>query len=74
MLPDIFPHNEISEVADVISQSQWKRRRVGARHILSVSAVCLHLPSIPREGLEQTAIPFAATLFDNSPSSNWLVA
>jgi hypothetical protein len=78
ILPNIFPHNEISEVADVISQSQLKRRRAGARHILSVPAVCkvaedLRLLSIARDVLGQTAIPFRATLFDKSPSSNWLV-
>jgi hypothetical protein len=30
--------------------------------------------SIAREILGQAAIPFAATLFDKSPSSDWLVA
>ena len=79
ILPNIFPHNEISEVADVVSQSQLKRSRAGARHILSVPAVCkvaedLRLLSIAREVLGQVAIPFRATLFDKSPSSNWLVA
>ena len=79
ILPNIFPHNEISEVADVISQSQLKRSRAGARHILSVPAVSkvaedLRLLSIAGEVLGQAAIPFRATLFDKSPSSNWLVA
>jgi ectoine hydroxylase-related dioxygenase (phytanoyl-CoA dioxygenase family) len=79
ILPNIFPHNEISEVADVNSQSQLKRSRAGARHILSVPAVSkvaedLRLLSIAREVLGQAAIPFRATLFDKSPSSNWLVA
>jgi len=79
ILPNIFPHNEISEVANVISQSQLKRSRAGARHILSVPVVCkvaedLRLLSIAREVLGQAAIPFRATLFDKSPSSNWLVA
>jgi ectoine hydroxylase-related dioxygenase (phytanoyl-CoA dioxygenase family) len=79
ILPNIFPHNEISEVVDVISQSQLKRRRAGARHILTVPAVSkvaedLRLLSIAREVLGQTAIPFRATLFDKSSSSNWLVA
>jgi hypothetical protein len=78
-LPNIFSHNEIAEVADVISQSQLKRRRAAARPILSVPAVSkvaedLRLLSIAREVLGQTAIPFAATLFDKSPSFNWLVA
>ena len=79
IFPNIFPHHEISEVADVISQSQLKRSRAGARHILSVPAVSkvaedLRLLSIAREVLGQAAIPFRATLFDKSPSSNWLVA
>jgi hypothetical protein len=34
----------------------------------------LCLLAIAREILGQTAIPFGATLFDKSPSSNWLVA
>jgi len=79
ILPDIFPHNEISEGIDVLPQSQLKRSRAGARHILSVPAVCKiakdpRLLAIARGVLGQAAIPFRATLFDKSPSSNWLVA
>src|SRR5207253_11144281 len=71
--------NEASVLASELSHSQLKRSRAGARHILSVDAVRkiahdMRLVEIASAVLEAVAIPFRATLFDKSPSSNWLVA
>jgi len=79
ILPGIFSEREITELADQLSLSELKRSRAGARHILSVPAVRQiaedeRLRSIARSALGETAIPFRVTLFDKSPTSNWLVA
>jgi ectoine hydroxylase-related dioxygenase (phytanoyl-CoA dioxygenase family) len=79
VLPHAFSRPEISRLAFELSQSQLKRSRAGARHILSVAAVRniaddARLLEIARAALGATAIPFRATLFDKSPASNWLVA
>jgi len=52
---------------------------VGARHILSIGAVRkiaddTRVLELARAVLGPRALPFRATLFDKSPSSNWLVA
>jgi ectoine hydroxylase-related dioxygenase (phytanoyl-CoA dioxygenase family) len=79
VLPGIFPSSEISAITAELSRSQLQRSRAGARHILTVPVVSsvahdLRLLTIAHGVLGETAVPFRATLFDKSPSSNWLVA
>jgi hypothetical protein len=78
VFPNTFSDNEVSALASELSQSSLKRSRAGARHILSVESVRriandTRLLDIARAVLGGSAIPFRATLFDKSPSSNWLV-
>lgn len=75
----IFSDSEVSTLASELSQSQLKRSRAGARHILCLDPVRkiaddMRLVEIASAILEAAAIPFRATLFDKSSSSNWLVA
>jgi ectoine hydroxylase-related dioxygenase (phytanoyl-CoA dioxygenase family) len=79
VLPDVFSESQISALAFELSQSQLKRSRAGARHILSIGAVRkiaddARVLDLARAVLGSRALPFRATLFDKSPSSNWLVA
>jgi ectoine hydroxylase-related dioxygenase (phytanoyl-CoA dioxygenase family) len=79
VLPNVFSESKISALALELSQSQLKRSRAGARHILSIGAVRkiaddARVLELARAVLGSRAIPFRATLFDKSPSSNWLVA
>ena len=78
VLPDVFSESQISPLAFELSQSQLKTSRVGARHILPIGAVRKIADDtrveLARTVLGPRALPFRATLFDKSPSSNWLVA
>jgi hypothetical protein len=79
IFPNIFSSVEIFALTSELSQAQLKRSRAGARHILSVPvmrniAEDSRLLEIAFAVLGPAAIPFRATLFDKSPSSNWLVA
>jgi ectoine hydroxylase-related dioxygenase (phytanoyl-CoA dioxygenase family) len=54
-------------------------KRAGARHILSCPAIAAlandqRLMGIARQVLGNGLAPFRATLFDKSPTSNWLVS
>jgi len=79
VFPNILSAVQIFALTSELSQARWKRSRAGARHILSVPvmrnlAEDSRLLEIVRAVPGPTAIPFRATLFDKSPSSNWLVA
>lgn len=79
IIPDVFHPAELAAVAEELSASELKRSRAGARHVLSLQAVSLvahrnELLDIARGVLGPNAIPFRATFFDKSPTSNWLVA
>jgi ectoine hydroxylase-related dioxygenase (phytanoyl-CoA dioxygenase family) len=79
VLPDVFSEPQISALAFELFQSQLKRSRAGARQILSIGAVRkiaddTRVGELVRAVLGPRALPFRATLFDKSPSSNWLVA
>jgi ectoine hydroxylase-related dioxygenase (phytanoyl-CoA dioxygenase family) len=61
-----------------LSAAQIARSKAGARHVLGVDAVRElaeddRLLSLAAQFIGPHPIPFRATLFDKSPSSNWLV-
>jgi len=61
-----------------LGRSSLPRSKAGIRHMLNdrATAAIAHDPrlmGIARDVLGPTAIPFHATLFDKSPSANWLV-
>jgi hypothetical protein len=79
VFPDVFSVGEIVAIGSILFQSELKRSRAGARHLLAIPVVRKiaedsRLMGIARDLLGPTTTPFRATLFDKSPSSNWLVA
>ena len=78
IIPDILESNEVNRLLDEFSRADLPRSRAGLRHAMKVAAVAAvahdaRLIGIAREGLGAEAFPFRATLFDKTPSANWLV-
>jgi ectoine hydroxylase-related dioxygenase (phytanoyl-CoA dioxygenase family) len=68
----------VADLLAVLEQSELPRSRAGMRHAMrneNVAAVARdpRLLSMAQDVLGIAAIPFRATLFDKSPTSNWLV-
>jgi ectoine hydroxylase-related dioxygenase (phytanoyl-CoA dioxygenase family) len=74
----VFDHDEIDAVSQALNSTPLVRSRAGARHAMRNRVVAelardprlLHLV---RSVLGPDALPYRATLFDKSPTSNWLV-
>jgi hypothetical protein len=69
----------IESLAFLSSASNSKRKRAGARHLMSNLRISTlanepRLIKIASHGLGMPVIPFRATLFDKSIKSNWLVS
>src|SRR5208282_5439153 len=78
IIPNALLESEVADLLAVLEQSELPRSRAGMRHAMrneSVAAVARdpRLLSMAQEILGSAAIPFRATLFDKSPTSNWLV-
>jgi ectoine hydroxylase-related dioxygenase (phytanoyl-CoA dioxygenase family) len=76
---DIFTRTEMDDVRRALDAASLQRSRAGARHILAVPAVHAiardaRLLDLAHPVVGATAFPYRATLFDKSPSANWLVA
>jgi Phytanoyl-CoA dioxygenase (PhyH) len=75
----VFDRAEMTLAMDALVNGGVERTRAGARHVLSVPIVrelaCdPRLVNIARRFVGAAAVPFRATLFDKSRTSNWLVA
>jgi hypothetical protein len=78
VIEQLFERNEISALQDDLANAQLERSRAGAQHVLGNETVAKlakdsRLLEIARHDLGSDARPFRATLFDKSPTSNWLV-
>jgi ectoine hydroxylase-related dioxygenase (phytanoyl-CoA dioxygenase family) len=78
IIPDILAPQEITELLDEFSRVDLPRSRAGVRHAMKLPAVAAlarnpRLIGIAQETLGAGAFPFRATLFDKSPTANWLV-
>jgi ectoine hydroxylase-related dioxygenase (phytanoyl-CoA dioxygenase family) len=78
MLPSLFSGAEVKRLVEDLEKSTLSRSRAGIRHAIKHSAVAElaneeRLINLAKEILGEEAIPFHATLFDKSPSANWLV-
>src|SRR5271168_2653285 len=78
ILSDVISEREISDLYATLEHSGLPRSRAGMRHAMrneSVAAVARdsRLLSMAQDVLGNDAIPFRATLFDKSPTSNCLV-
>lgn len=75
---DVLGADEVDRLLIDLETHGVKRSRAGARHLLSNPSVAAwareeRLMAIARGILGPAAFPFRATLFDKSPSANWLV-
>ena len=78
ILPDVFAPAEMTAVAGNLIDNTPQRTKAGARHVLNVPVVRdlsadPRLLAIARQFVGAAAVPFRATLFDKSPTANWLV-
>ncbi len=79
MLPSLFSGAEVKRLVEDLEKSTLSRSRAGIRHAIKHSAVAElaneeRLINLAEEILgEEADFHFHATLFDKSPSANWLV-
>jgi len=78
IIPALFSHEYLDQLLQQIDESAPRRSRAGVRHALSLSPVTAvacepQMIELAREVLGSEAFPFRATLFDKSPTANWLV-
>ena len=74
----VFRSDEIDSITDALARAPLARSRAGARHAIQdplVAALARHtrLLTMVRSVLGREALPYRATLFNKSPTSNWLV-
>jgi ectoine hydroxylase-related dioxygenase (phytanoyl-CoA dioxygenase family) len=79
IIPAVVAHDRVDSLLEQLSPAILPRSRAGVRHVLRHPAVesLAHDPfllDIARTTLGRQALPFRATLFDKSPTANWLVA
>jgi ectoine hydroxylase-related dioxygenase (phytanoyl-CoA dioxygenase family) len=79
IIPAVVSHDRIESLLEHLSPALLPRSRAGVRHVLrhpSVETLAYDpdLMKIARASLGPEALPFRATLFDKSPTANWLVA
>ena len=75
---EVLGRNDIDTLIAELSSAELPRSRAGIRHAMKLPAVAAiardpRLMGIARETLGRNAFPFRATLFDKSPTANWLV-
>jgi ectoine hydroxylase-related dioxygenase (phytanoyl-CoA dioxygenase family) len=78
IIPDILAPHEITGLLNEFSRVDLPRSRAGLRHAMRIQAVASmaqdpRLMNIAHATLGADAFPFRATLFDKSPTANWLV-
>jgi hypothetical protein len=79
IIPAVVAHDRLESLLDHLSRAALPRSKAGIRHVLRDPSVenLAHDPyllEIARTSLGLEAFPFRATLFDKSPTANWLVA
>jgi hypothetical protein len=78
VITGVLDYHEIDALKADMHKTPLHRSRAGARHMLGNAGIAAlasdpKLLEIARQILGYEARPFRATLFDKSPSSNWLV-
>jgi ectoine hydroxylase-related dioxygenase (phytanoyl-CoA dioxygenase family) len=79
IIPEILAPPELDALLDEFSRADLPRSRAGVRNAMRLPTVAAiaqdsRLVEIAEEILGQEAFSFRATLFDKSPTANWLVA
>jgi hypothetical protein len=77
IIPEVLSECEIADLKSMLDRSELPRSRAGMRHAMRNARVAAlardsRLMAMAQEVLGRAA-PFRATLFDKSPTSNWLV-
>jgi ectoine hydroxylase-related dioxygenase (phytanoyl-CoA dioxygenase family) len=75
---NVFAHAEMLSVGQQLANNAVQRTKAGARHVLNIAVVRdlsadPRMLTIARQFVGAGAVPFRATLFDKSPTANWLV-
>jgi ectoine hydroxylase-related dioxygenase (phytanoyl-CoA dioxygenase family) len=78
IIPEILASPEPDALLSEFSGADSPRSRAGMRHAMRLPAVAAmaqdsRLMEIAKKVLGEQAFPFRATLFDKSPTANWLV-
>ena len=79
IIEDIFEWREMERISHGLVAADLPRKKAGVRHVLRIPAVralAAHpaLVALAATFIGEQPIPFRATLFDKSATSNWLVA
>ena len=74
----MLAQQDVDDLLEVLSQANFPRSRAGVRHAMKLATVAAmargsRLLEITQQILGSSAFPFRATLFDKSPTANWLV-
>ena len=78
IIPSVLAQQDVDDLLEVLSQANLPRSRAGVRHGMKLATVAAmargsRLLEITQQILGSSAFPFRATLFDKSPTANWLV-
>jgi ectoine hydroxylase-related dioxygenase (phytanoyl-CoA dioxygenase family) len=78
IIPRVLGLKDVDALREELSTVDLPRSRAGVRHAMKLPAVSAvagdsRLLAIAQEVLGSGAFPFRATLFDKSPTANWLV-
>jgi ectoine hydroxylase-related dioxygenase (phytanoyl-CoA dioxygenase family) len=78
IIPNVLAQQDVDDLLEELSRANLPRSRAGVRHAMKLPAVATlaqdpRLIGIAAETLDTDAFPFRATLFDKSPTANWLV-
>lgn len=78
IIPSVLQQQDIRKLLEEFSGSDLPRSKAGIRHAMKLSSVAAvardaRILRIAQSILGNDAIPFRATLFDKSPTANWLV-
>jgi hypothetical protein len=78
-MADVVEPRRLAPLLSAFTRGVGRRNRAGIRHAMSLDSVVdmargTELIGIASKILGGAAVPFRATLFDKSPTSNWLVA
>ena len=79
ILPSVFERNDMAALVKNLNEHKGLRSRAGLRRALALPSVAAlawdpRLLGLARKILGTKAFPYQATLFEKSPSANWLVA
>lgn len=78
IIPELVRPQDVDGALKELRKADLPRSRAGVRHAMRLPAVSAmaqdaRLLGIAQETLGRKAFPFRATLFDKSPTANWLV-